>query len=219
MLEDWVLGDEGIYWYKNAVSQATTKQGDTYLGRNLSFTFRSYIDPDLWYGPLGKFPAGEKITSTINVMSNTDSENNLLSVDMSSSTDIHKTGGIFKTDDFFPVKGGKSGFASFEQHAKVNSFEELGLGIMGYQKVNVAQKLTLGLSGNNLSINAATDIFPSATLSVNGVQLFKYNQPSFKGTHGNSRSTVIGDNGMGGSVTTQYTPLRPAPSFYTRYRR
>ncbi|MFC7526843.1 DUF6443 domain-containing protein [Parapedobacter sp. GCM10030251] len=225
---DWVRGEDGsIYWDKEATSQATTKSGETYLGRDLTFTFNSYIDADLWDGPLGKFPAGDKITSTINVTSNTDADNNLLSVDMTSSVAIHKTGGIFKTDGFFPgeknvalnIKGGTEGSASFEQHAKVNSFEELGLGLMGYQKVNVAQKLTLGLSGNNLSVGAATDIFPSATLSVNGVQLFKYNQPSFKGTHGISRSTVIGDNGMGGSVTSQYTPLRPSPAFYMRYKR
>src|SRR5690606_17850451 len=124
-------------------------------------------------------------------------DNNLLSVDISSSSFVHKTGGLFQGDDFYPgqknvalnIKGGTEGSATFEQHAKVNGFEELGLGLMGYQRVNVAQKLTLGLSGNNLFIGAATDIFPSATLSVNGSQLFKYDQPSFRGTHGISRST------------------------------
>ncbi len=74
----------------------------------------------------------------------------------------------------------------------------MGLNMMGYDKVNVAQKLTLGLSGNHLSVKAATDIFPSATLSVNGTRLFQYNQPSFKGTHSGSA---------------------PAPAFHERYKK
>ncbi|SFW75468.1 hypothetical protein SAMN02927921_03992 [Sinomicrobium oceani] len=40
--EDWVLGKNGnIYWDNNSNSQATTKAGDTYLGKNLTFTFTS----------------------------------------------------------------------------------------------------------------------------------------------------------------------------------
>jgi hypothetical protein len=228
--DDWVKDkDNNIYWDKNATSQGTTKAGETYLGKELTFTFNSYIDKDLWDGPLGSFPAGNKVTSTINVSANTDADNNLLSINvLSDEPVIHKTGGIFKTDDYYPGQtnysvnksGLKSGYQiSYEQHAKVNSFEEMGLGLMGYDKVNVAQKLTLGLNGNNLSVTGSTDIFPSATLSVNGTQLFKYNQPSFKGTHGYKRETVFGDNGMGGSTTTQYTPLRPAPAFYQRYKK
>jgi len=226
--DDWVQNAEGeIYWDKNATSQTTTKAGETYLGRDLTFTFNSYIDGDLWDGPMGSFPAGDKLTSTINVTSNTDADNNLLSVDIKSSTFVHKTGGIFQGDGYYPgqknvnldIKGATSGYASFEKHAKVNGFEEMGLGMIGYDKVNVAQKLTLGLKGNNLSVTGSTDIFPSATLSVNGTQLFKYNQPSFKGTHGYKRETVFGDNGMGGSTTTQFTPLRPAPAFYQRYKK
>jgi len=221
---DWVMGDEGIYWDKNATSQATTKAGDTYLGKDLSFTFNSYIDGKLWDGPLGNFPAGDKLTSTIDVTSNTDADNNLLSVDIKSSTVVHKTGGIFQGDSYYPgqknvaldIKGATNGTATFEQHAKVNGFEELGLGLIGYDKVNVAQKLTLGLSGNKLSVNAGTDVFPSATLSVNGNQLFKYDQPSFQATHG--RSSSFQDNGTGGAVTNDIL-RRPAPSFYQRFNR
>jgi hypothetical protein len=46
-----------------------------------------------------------------------------------------------------------------------------------------------------------------------------YPQPSFKGTHGYQKRTVFGDNGMGGSTTTEYTPLRPAPSFHIRFKK
>jgi hypothetical protein len=101
----------------------------------------------------------------------------------------------------------------------VSPIEGFGLGLMGYDIVNVAQKLTLSLSGNNLSVTAATDIFPSATLAMNGSQMMYYPQPSFKGTHGYQKRTVFGDNGMGGSTTTEYTPLRPAPSFHIRFKK
>jgi hypothetical protein len=124
------------------------------------------------------------------------------------------SGGIFKGDNYFPgqknikldIKGANSGSATFEQHAMVDGFESFGLNLMSYDVVNVAQKLTLSLSGNNLSVTAATDIFPSATLSVNNQQLFKYNQPSFQKTHG-IKSTPKGD-----------IHLRPAPKFYDRYK-
>lgn len=66
----------------------------------------------------------------------------------------------------------------------VHLLEEIGLNLGGYDAVNVAQKLTIGLNGNNLSVTGSIDIFPSATLSVNERQLFQYNQPSFKATHG-----------------------------------
>ncbi|MDZ4747201.1 MAG: hypothetical protein SH808_01845 [Saprospiraceae bacterium] len=145
-LDDWVQNADGeIYWDKNATSQATTKVGETYLGRDLTFTFNSYIDGDLWDGPMGSFPAGNKLTSTINVTSNTDADNNLLSVDIKSSTFVHKTGGIFQGDRYYPgqkninldIKGATSGYASFEKHAKVNGFEEMGLGMIGYDKTHL----------------------------------------------------------------------------------
>lgn len=36
--------DGSIYWDKNANSQASTKAGETYLGKELTFEFNSYID-------------------------------------------------------------------------------------------------------------------------------------------------------------------------------
>ena len=54
---DWVLnGDNEIYWDDNANSQATTKAGETYLGKELTFTFNSNIDGGLWDGPGGSAP-------------------------------------------------------------------------------------------------------------------------------------------------------------------
>ncbi len=118
-----------------------------------------------------------------------------------------------KTRDYFPGLGddqNKFSFSqtknsngtlgtynlNFEQHASVSASEGFGLNMMGYDIVNVAQKATFSLTGNQLSIKGYTDVFPSATLSGNGVQLFKYNQPSFEKTHSAGK--------------------RPVPSFYER---
>ena len=54
---DWVInGDNEIYWDKNATSKETTKAGDTYLGRDLTFSFNSYISStfDAPYPPWGR---------------------------------------------------------------------------------------------------------------------------------------------------------------------
>ncbi len=85
---------------------------------------------------------------------------------------------------------------NFEQHASVSPSEEFGLGLMGYDIVNVAQKATFSLKNNQLSVKGYTDVFPSATLSVNGALIFQYNQPSFVKTHSKGK--------------------RPQPSFYER---
>lgn len=46
---DWVQGADGnVKWDKDANSQETTKAGEKYLGKTLTFTFNSYIDPKLW---------------------------------------------------------------------------------------------------------------------------------------------------------------------------
>ncbi len=221
-------GNGSIYWDKNANSQATTKAGETYLGTNLTFTFTSNIDAKLWDGPMGSFPAGDKLISTVNVTGNEDKAGNLTSIDVKSGEpNIKATGGIFQGVGSFPgetntsvdKKGMTSGTATYEQHAMVNGFEAMGLGLMNYDVVNVAQKLTIGLSGNNLSVSAATDIFPSANLSVNGKQLFNYSQPSFQATHGRNTSTVVGDSGTGTSTMSITTPRRPDPSFINRYKK
>ena len=225
--DDWVKRKDGsIYWDKNANDQASTKAGETYLGKTLTFEYNSYIDADLWDGPLGSIPAGDKLTSTISLTGNENSAGELVSLTATKNVVPGETP-VGAARDYFSGLGddqNKFGFSkssgslslNFEQHASVSWQEEAGLNLMGYDIVNVAQKLTLGLKGNNLSISAGTDVFPSATLSLNGSQLFKYNQPSFRATHGRDTRTILGDNGMGGSVTTETIPRRPVPSFYIR---
>jgi len=224
---DWVINkDNEIYWDDNATSQATTKKGETYLGQNLTFTFNSYIS-DSYDGPPAPWEVtGDKLTSTITLNSTKNSDGSLKSVSVSSSDpEIGKTGGysIFKGRDYFPglgsdqnksinVTGTPNFSATYEQHASVPGLEAFMLNAIGYDAVNVAQRLNLSLSGNQLSIKAATDVFPSATLNVNGKQLFQYNQPSFKGTHGR-------DSRMYGEHMIITTPRRPLPQFYNRYNK
>lgn len=227
--DDWVKREDGsVYWDKNANDQASTKAGETYLGKTLTFEYNSYIDAELWDGPLGSIPAGDKLTSTIKLTGNENDAGELVGLTATKNVVPGPTP-VGAARDYFSGLGddqNKFSFSkssgslnlNFEQHASVSWQEEAGLNLMGYDIVNVAQKLTLGLKGNNLSISAGTDVFPSATLSLNGSQLFKYNQPSFRATHGKDTRTILGDNGMGGSVTTETVSRRPTPSFYTRYK-
>lgn len=229
--DDFVKRSDGsIYWDNNANDQASTKAGETYLGKSLSFNFNSYIDANLWDGPGGSAPAGDKLTSTVTLTGSENSSGELTGISATKSIAIGPTP-VGTGRDYFPGLGDDQNKASatsssnadgtlasyslnFEQHASVSPIEHFGLNLMGYDIVNVAQSLQLNYSGGNLSVSAGTDVFPSATLSVNGSQLFKYNQPSFTGTHG--RNSSFSDNGRGGvDVTT--TPRRPAPSFYLRY--
>ena len=231
--EDFVLGKNGnIYWDDNANSQATTQSGDTYLGKELSFTFNSTIDANLWDGPGGDAPAGDKLTSTVNLSASENSDGQLTGISATSDVEIGSTPLGTARDNFPGLGDDQNKFSSslstnangtlsnfslnFEQHASVSPIEGFGLNLMGYDIVNVAQKLDISTSGSNLSISASTDVFPSASLSVNGNQLFNYNQPSFKATHGRSTS-IGGDNGRGG-VNVITTPRRPKPSFQLRYK-
>jgi RHS repeat-associated protein len=232
---DFVLNGQGsVYWDKNANSQATTKAGEKYLGKTLTFVFNSYIDGKLWDGPGGNAPAGDKLTSTISLTGNENSAGELTGLTATRSIKVGETP-IGTANDYFPgladnqnkfgfggtkFQGGllKSTVLNFEQHASVSPIEALGLNLLGYDIVNVAQKLDLRVSDNNLSISAATDVFPSATLTMNGEQIMYYPQPSFKGTHGHQKTTIFGDNGTGGSVTTESKPIRPTPSFYPRFQ-
>lgn len=86
---------------------------------------------------------------------------------------------------------------------------------LGYNIVNVAQKLDVNISkSGNVSVSAATDIFPSASLSINGTKIMQYNQPSFKATHTRNKSSSIIDNGMGGEmIDYDYKPT----TWYKRY--
>ena len=229
--EDFVQRSDGsIYWDDNANSQATTQQGETYLGKTLSFNFNSYIDANLWDGPGGSAPAGDKLTSTISLTGSENSSGQLTGISATKNVVIGPTP-VGTGRDYFPGLGdGQNSFTAsqsknadgtlgsynlnFEQHASVSPIESFGLNMLGFDIVNVAQKASFSLSGNNLSISAATDVFPSATLSVNGSQLFKYNQPSFRATHGRVATgispTTYGPSGQSKSVS-------PAPAFYKRF--
>ncbi|MDV3897438.1 hypothetical protein CMU05_07610 [Elizabethkingia anophelis] len=94
-------------------------------------------------------------------------------------------GGSNNTFSMNPTSTGAN--VSFEQHASVSPIEEFGLNTAGFKIVDVAQKLNINYnsSNGNLSVDAYTNIFPSATLRLNntGTTLMQYNQPSFPGTH------------------------------------
>ena len=192
--EDWVKRNGSILWDKNANSQATTRIGDTYLGKTLTFNFNSYIDAKLWDGPMGTIPAGDKLTSNLSITGNEDDKGELTSI--SASINSVKIGGtpIGSASDNYPGLGSDQNKFSlsttadgvamnFEQHASVSSIEAVGMNTMGYNIVNVAQKLDILYSRGKLSISAATDIFPSANLTLNGSTIMQYNQPSFAKTH------------------------------------
>ena len=97
--------------------------------------------------------------------------------------------------NYYPVKWGSNNVFSysdssgdfswnFEQHASVSRIEEFGLNALGYNIVDVAQKLNISVHNGNLSFSAFTNVFPSATLDVQGFRLMHYKQPSFEATHG-----------------------------------
>lgn len=230
---DFVKDKEGnIKWDKNANSQATTKAGETYLGKTLTYTFNSAIEAGSWDGPVGNAPVGDKLTSTVQVTGQENEAGELTGVTATSSVKVGDTP-IGKANDFFPGLGSDqnkftlsqtknsdgtlSSFKlNFEQHSSVSNFEAMGLNAMGYDVVNVAQNLQVNYSAGKISTTAATDVFPSASLSVNGSQVFHYSQPSFRATHG--RDYRYSDNGSGG-VSVETVPRRPAPSFYQRYKK
>jgi len=195
---DWVKDQKGnISWDKNARSQTTTKVGDTYLGKTLTFNFISYIDKKTWDGPtLGGLisPAGVKLNSTITLTGRENASGELISVVGSSFSHPGETP-MGTPRDYYPGAGGSNNVfdlkttstginVNFEHHTSVSPGEELGLHVMGYNVVDVAQKLNININNTgNLSISSYTDVFPSATLSVNGSQIMQYNQPSFVDTH------------------------------------
>lgn len=134
---DWVKGKYGdIKWDKDANSQATTKQGETYLGKTLTFEFNSYIDGKLWVGPMGRLPAGDKLTSRITLTGNENEAGELTGLSATKSVKIGDTP-MGTANDHFPGLGSnqnKFGFngttLNFEQHASVSPIEAMGLGIM-----------------------------------------------------------------------------------------
>ncbi|MFC4230615.1 RHS repeat-associated core domain-containing protein [Parasediminibacterium paludis] len=184
-----------IHWDKNATSQETTKSGETYLGKTLTFKFNSYIDKKLWDGPLGSIPAGNKLTTTVNITGKSNAKGELTGITATmpppvigstpfppGATGRDSYPGLGADQNKFSGTSNSNGSAtiSMEQHASVNKMEELGMNVMGYNIVNVAQKLDIDISSNgNVNVSCATDLFPSATLSVNGSSIMQYNQPSF----------------------------------------
>jgi RHS repeat-associated protein len=194
--DDFVRDDKTgkIRWDNNANSQETTKNGETYLGKTLEFKFNSYIDAKSWDGPMGDIPAGNKLTSTLTVTGIENSAGELTSIIGTKSVTIGETP-VGGARDYYPGLGSDQNKFSltstpegvnlnFEQHASVSKSEQFGLNVMGYNIVNVAQKLDVNISAQgNVSVSASTDVFPSATLSLNGNTVMQYNQPSFEKTH------------------------------------
>lgn len=196
---DFVKGKLGnIYWDKNANSQATTKQGETYLGKTLTFNFTSYIDKKTWDGPtLGGLvdPSGVKLSSTITLTGRENAAGDLTSIVGTASSHPGETP-MGTARDYYPGAGGSNNVfdvsststgasLNFEQHASVSPSEQFGLNAMGFKIVDVAQRLNINYTSSTggLSISSATDIFPSANLKMNGSTIMQYNQPSFVGTH------------------------------------
>ena len=223
--DDFVKDKDGkIRWDNNANSQATTKAGETYLGKTLTFKFNSYIDKKLWDGPSAKAP-GDKITTTLYVTGNENEKGQLTSVSAGKHVKVGPTP-VGTGRDYYPGLGddqnkfsltanSKDGYnLNVEQHGSVSGAEESALNFLGYDIVNVAQKLDVNISmKGNVTVSAATDVFPSATLSVNGATIMHYPQPSFKATHTRGWPNFV-DNGMGG-VSPEERPYLPA-SWYKR---
>ena len=228
--DDFVQRKDGsISWDKNANDQATTKEGETYLGKTLTFNFNNYIDKNLWDGPtmFGLVdPSGDKLTSNISVTGSENELGELTSISATKSVEVGKTP-CGSARDFFPGLGkDQNKFTynqtsnedgtlatynlNFEQHASVSKIEEIGLNVLGFDIVNVAQNLKINFSGDNLKVTASTDIFPSSTLKVNDIQLFQYNQPSFRATHGYKLDRTI-------ERFPREIPLRPTPALHQRY--
>jgi RHS repeat-associated protein len=86
-------GDGNIKWDKDAKSQASTKEGEKYLGKTLTLKFNSYIDGKKWDGPnppVGT-AAGDKLTSTITLTGNDNSKGELTSITASKEVVIGST--------------------------------------------------------------------------------------------------------------------------------
>ena len=86
--DDFVKRKDGsIYWDNNANSQATTKSGETYLGKTLTFNFNSYINGKAWDGPSPPFvdPAGDKLTSSVTLKASENENGELTGLSASKS--------------------------------------------------------------------------------------------------------------------------------------
>jgi RHS repeat-associated protein len=216
---DFVRDGQGnVRWDNDANSQATTKSGETYLGKTLELKTVSYIDSKTWDGPNppGGDASGVKLTTTVSVTGNENEKGELVSVTASNNVVVGETPigtardhypGLGNDQNKFSLTADPGGYhLNMEQHASVSPIEEFGINFSGHYIVNVAQKLNVGIApSGNVSISAATDIFPSATLTLNGSTIMQYNQPSFRGTHAKSYENV--DKGRGeNSFMNHYKP-------------
>ncbi|GEN77504.1 DUF6443 domain-containing protein [Chryseobacterium hagamense] len=228
--EDFVQRKDGsIYWDNKANDQASTKAGETYLGKELTFNFTSYIDGKSWDGPLNGIvdASGVKLTSTLTLTGRENDAGELISLvgNFQSEPGVTPVG---QPRMFYPGEGGSNNTfsmnstptganASFEQHASVSPIEEFGLNTAGFKIVDVAQKLNINYnsSNGNLSVDAYTNIFPSATLKLNntGTTLMQYNQPSFPGTH---TAPVIGATPTPGGIAPKRDFSYYPSHFYKR---
>ena len=215
--DDFVKNDKTgeIHWDNNANSPATTKSGETYLGKELAFKFNSYIDKKLWDGPNSK-ASGDKLTTTLTIKGGENERGELTSISAKKDVEVGKTP-LGTARNYYPGLGedqnklsvtpflnGGGVNVNMEQHASVSKLEQLGMNMLGYNIVNVAQKLDISIPlKGNLRILTATDIFPSATLSVNGYTLMQYNQPSFIETH---TAPVKGSGAFNGN--TYFSPVK-----------
>ncbi len=221
---DFVRDDKTgkMRWDNNANSQATTKTGESYLGKTLTFKFNSYIDKKLWDGPNSKAP-GNKLTTTVYVTGNENAKGELTSISAGKHVEIGHTP-VGTGRDYYPGLGADQnkfsatakedgGFSvNMEQHASVSPIEGVALNTLGFNIVNVAQKLDVGISKKgDVSVSTATDVFPSATLTVNGVTTMQYNQPSFIETHS---APVIGQ----GTSSAGLAPIIPSTLYDTKYK-
>jgi RHS repeat-associated protein len=223
MVPDWYQNDEtgNFHWFDGSADI----EGYTNFGTSLSFTFNSFIDGDLYDGPLGTLTAGDKLTSSIIINTITNDLGEAISTSITIESNIGATFGLFEGNPNFEglpnisqvnVKGPLNFSAVFEHHTRVNDFEALGLGLLGYDVVNVAQRAEFNSINGNLTIKALTDIFPSATLHVNGNLLMHYSQPSFFKTHKFTPNIIWGGRGNQ-PIIDGYQHSRPDPSLYLRY--
>ena len=192
--EDWYKNDQTgeLEW----INGSAEVDGYTYLGEDLTFSFSSFIDRADWDGPNPWFDvSGEKLFNAVTLDFNQDADGNLIGLaNVTYASQIMTNDGGFTGVSWnslgnYQIGAGSRGnamkfTAGFEKHAGVPFAEALGLWAQGFSRVNVAQQLTI--TGNNGRINykASTDIFPSATLHINGTKVMYYRQPLYRATHG-----------------------------------
>jgi hypothetical protein len=196
-------GGKVFDWYQNNktgklewINGSAEIEGYTYLGEDLTFSFSSFIDRADWDGPNPWFDvSGEKLFNSVTLDFNQDADGNLLGLaSVSYTSQIMTNDGGFTGVSWNSLgntqigAGGRGNamkfIAGFEKHAGVPFVEAMGLWAQGYSRVNVAQKLMITGNHGKINYQAYTDIFPSASLSINGIRVMNYRQPLYKETHG-----------------------------------